>query len=52
MNRAIVGMAVALALSAGGGLAGEPPLAPFPTAWEDPVGGPADLSFLLILPPS
>jgi hypothetical protein len=37
---------VALAL-AGGGEAGKAPLVPFPTVWADPVGGPADLSFLL-----
>jgi hypothetical protein len=50
MKRAIVGLALVLALSVGHAWAEEPALAPFPTAWEDQVGGPADLSFLLDAP--
>ena len=46
MDRPILASALALALSAGGGRAEEPRFIPFPTAWEEPVGAPADLSFL------
>jgi hypothetical protein len=48
MRRVI--LALALVLSSGGVRAEEPALVPFPTAWEDPVGGPADVSFLLRAP--
>ncbi|MCG6925059.1 MAG: hypothetical protein LJF30_07080 [Acidobacteria bacterium] len=50
MDRAIAAVSLALALLPVGGLAEEPVLVPFPTAWEEPVGGPADLSFLLEAP--
>jgi hypothetical protein len=45
-------MVLTLALAIGPGSAGadQPVLAPFPTAWEEPAGGPADLSFLLKAP--
>jgi len=50
VSRVIAGLTLALALSGNAVRAEQPALFPFPTAWEEAVGGPADLSFLLEAP--